>query len=121
MSRVGTVNFTEQVDGDTFLTKSINFFAADGTTPLDLTDATPKVQIRRDSYNGKLMVTATIGDGLTWVSQAAGTLQFGPIATAGWDGAGDYYYDLQLTYASSAIVRTYIRGKIVLIDDATAA
>lgn len=121
MSRVGTVNFTEQVDGDTFLTKNINFFQADGVTPLDLSDATPKVQIRRDSYNGKLMKTATIGDGLTWVLQSSGTLQFGGIDTVGWDGAGDYYYDLQLTYATSGIVRTYLRGKIVLIDDATAA
>jgi len=121
MYRVGTVDFTEQVDGDTFLTKEINFFASDGTTPLDLSDATPKVQIRRGSYNGKLMKTAVIGDGLTWADQSQGELQFGNLATVGWDGAGDYYYDLQLTYATSGIVRTYLRGKIVLIDDSTAA
>lgn len=121
MSRIATVNFTQYLDNDTFTTKSLNFFAADGTTPLDLSDATIKIQVRKDSPNGRLYQTATSGDGITWVNQAEGTLQFGNWDTSVWGGAGDYYYDIQLTYATSGIVRTYIKGKILMIDDVTAS
>lgn len=121
MSRVATVNFSENVDGDTFPLKAFNFFAADGTTPMDLSDVTAKIQIRRCGWNGKLMRTAVSGDGITWTDQSLGQMQFGGIETSTWDGAGDYYYDIQFTYATSGIIRTYIRGKITLIEDATAA
>ena len=119
MSRVATVNFTQYVDNDTFPTKSVNFFAADGTTPLDLTDATPKIQVRKDSYNGRLYETATVGDGITWTDQSLGQFTFGAWDTSTWGGAGDYYYDIQMTFTSDSSVRTYIRGKITIIDDAT--
>ena len=119
MARIATVNFTEQVDGDTFLAKSVNFFIADGTTPLDLSDATPRIQIRKSGYNGRLVAELTIGDGIEWVVRASGTLQFGSISTSTWGGAGSYFYDLELTYGTSGIIRTYLRGEIKLIDDAT--
>jgi len=117
-NRVATVNFTEWVDGDTFTARRFNFFQSDGTTALDLSDAVPRVQIRKGSYTGKLMKTATIGDGLTWVSQADGELEVGGFVLD-WEGAGDYYYDLQLTYTTSGIIRTYVRGKISLMPQAT--
>lgn len=117
-NRVAEVNFTDFVDGDTFTTRSINFFAADGTTPLDLSDATPKVMIRKKDWNGKLVRTCVIGDGLTWVDQSLGQLQFGNISID-WGGADTYYYDVQLTYATSGIVRTYLRGRIEVIKQVT--
>lgn len=118
MSRVATVNFSEQVHNDTFITKRFNFFQSDGTTPLDLSDATPRLQIRQDGYNGRLVKTCTVGDGLTWILQSSGQLDWGGFVMS-WPKAGDYYYDLQMTYATSGIIRTYIRGKINVIDDAT--
>jgi len=117
-NRVATVNFTHWVDGDTFTARRFNFFQADGTTALDLSDVTPRVQIRKGSYTGKLMRTCTVGDGITWVSQANGQFELGGFR-ADWEGAGDYYYDVQFTYATSGIVRTYVRGKIALIAQAT--
>jgi hypothetical protein len=116
-NRFATVNFPNQIDGDTLLTKQVNFLD-DDAAPIDLSDVTPKIQIRKGSYNGKLMQTLTVGDGITWVNQALGQLQFGNVAIS-WDGAGDYYYDMQFTYATSGIVRTYMRGKITVIDDST--
>lgn len=118
-SRVGTVNFPKQVHNDTFTSSQFNFFESDGETGLDLSDVTPKVQIRMGSYNGKLVKTCTIGDGLSWVDQNNGQLQMGGFVMS-WPKAGDYYYDIQFTYATSGIIRTYIRGKIEVIDDATA-
>lgn len=119
MARVATVNFYEQVDGDTFINKEFRFFDADGTTPLDLTDVTPRMQIRKDSAQGRLYRTLTVGDGITWVNQATGKFQIGGF-DIDWGGAGDYYYDIQFNYATSGYTRTYIKGVIGVIDDTTA-
>ena len=118
MARVATVDFTQHVLNDTFTTRRFNFFESDGTTPLDLTDATPRVQIRRDNEKGKLMKTCTVGDGLTWNDQAQGQLDWGGFVLS-WSKAGDYYYDVQLTYATSSVVRTYVKGVIKVINDVT--
>jgi len=117
-NRVETVNFLEEYDGDTFGTKRFNFFAADGTTPLDLTDATAKVQIRKEAWNGRLVQTAISGDGITWVDQSLGQFTLGGFVVD-WGGPGEYFYDIQMTYATSVITRTYIRGKIIVKDQVT--
>ena len=116
--KVATVNFEKEIDGDTFRTKRFNFFAADGTTELDLTDATAKVQIRKGGYNGKLVQTAVSGDGLTWVDQSLGQFTIGGFVVS-WGGADTYYYDVQMTYATSGIIRTYVRGEIEVIKQVT--
>ena len=110
-------NFSNQIDGDTFTLKELNFFEADGT-PLDLSDVTPKMMIRKGSWNGKLVKTATLGDGLTWNDQGKGQLRFGNIPIS-WGGVDNYYYDIQFTYATSGIVRTYLRGIIKVIEQVT--
>lgn len=117
-NRVATVNFSMHVHNDTFTQRRFNFFAADGTTELDLTDVTPRIQVRKGSYNGKLVVTSTVGDGIEWVDQSLGQFTWGGFRLA-FDSAGKYYYDIQFTYATSGIVRTYVRGEIEVIDDAT--
>jgi hypothetical protein len=119
-TRVGVVNFVDNVHGDTFTTRNINFFEADGTTPLDLSSTTPRIEVRRGSWTGKLMETSTIGDGLTWADQSSGQLQWGGF-DIDWGSSGDFYYDLQITYTATSIVRTYLRGKVVVIDEVTTA
>ena len=120
MSRVATVNIKEQVNGDTFLVKEFRFWTVALVTPLDLSDATVKIQIRKDNENGRLHKTAVSGDGITWLNQSEGTFQFGGF-DINWSGAGDYYYDIQMTYATSGITRTYVKGVITVIEDTTAA
>ena len=116
--KVATINFEKEIDGDTFRTKRFNFFAADGVTEMDLTDATVKVQIRKGGYAGKLVQTAVSGDGITWVSQLLGQFTLGGFVVS-WGGADTYYYDVQMTYASSSIIRTYVRGEIEVIKQST--
>ena len=118
MSRVGTVNFSEEVHNDTMVLKEWRFFESDGTTPLDLSDVTPKIQIRMCTPNGRLVRTCVIGDGIEWVSQPNGTFQWGGFVM-NWPEAGYYHYDLQFTYNTSGIIRTYIKGVIRLMDDVT--
>ena len=120
MARIATVDFAQEIDGDTFGTKAFNFFNSDGVTPLDLDDATVKVQIRKGSPQGKLVQTAVSGDGVTWINQTEGTFQLGGFIVD-WGGAGDYYYDVQMTYATSGIIRTYVKGVIEVINDVTAS
>ena len=118
MARIATVNFAEEIDGDTFGTKRFNFFESNGTTELDLTDATAKIQIRKGGYAGKLVQTAISGDGITWVSQLLGQFTLGGFVVD-WGGADTYYYDIQMTYATSGIIRTYVRGTIEVIKQST--
>ena len=118
MARVAQVNFEQEIDGDTFGTKRFNFFSTDGVTELDLSDATAKVQIRKGGYAGKLVQTATSGDGLTWIDQSLGQFTLGGFVVD-WGGADTYYYDVQMTYATSSIIRTYVRGEIEVIKQST--
>lgn len=118
MSRVATVNFKEQVNGDTFLVKEFRFWTEQDVTALDLSDATARIQIRKDNENGRLYKTAISGDGITWVNQAEGKFQFGGF-DIDWGGAGDYYYDVQMAYTTSGITRTYVKGIITVIEDTT--
>lgn len=112
------INFTDQIDGDTLIPKSFRFFHSDGQTPLDLSDVTPTIQIRRSNWKGKVVKSCVIGDGIDWVNRSLGQLNFGGFLVD-WGGAGDYFYDIQFNYESSGYVKTYIRGKINVIDDVT--
>lgn len=114
MNRFATVNFTSQVNGDTFLVKELNFFESDGT-PLDLSDATPVMEIRKGDPQGKLVKTATVGDGITWTSQGQGRMTFGNFPIS-WSGEGDYCWDMTFTFATTGIVRTYVGGKIKVLS-----
>ena len=114
-----TANWDHKVvDNDTFRPKTVEFYSNDTKAPIDLTDATPRIQIRKGSYDGKLIRTCVVGDGITWVSQSDGQFTFGGFV-ASWEGPGDYYYDIQLTYATSGYIWTPVQGKITVIADAT--
>ena len=106
------------VDNDTFKVKTVEFYDQDTKAPIDLSDATVRMQVRKGGYDGKLMQTLIVGDGIEWVSQSDGQFTiFGFVVD--WEGPGDYYYDIQLTYATSGIIWTPIRGKITVVADAT--
>lgn len=117
-NKYAEINFTGQINGDTLMPKRFKFFEADGTTPLSLTGVTPKIQVRRGNWRGQIVQTATVGNGITWANQAGGQFDFGGFVVS-WGGAGDYFYDIQFSYASTGYVRTYIRGKINVIEDVT--
>lgn len=113
-----TYNIPDQYNGDSFDQLTINFFttSADVGNEIDLTNATPKMQIRRNSERGELVKTLTIGDGLEWIDQTDGEIRTSEFIID-W-GSGLFYYDFQLTYTGGA-VKTYIRGKIQVIEDVT--
>ena len=118
-NKYAEINFTSQIDGDTFTPKRFKFFEADGTTALNLSEVTPKIQVRKGNWRGKLVHTAVVGDGIEWVDQSGGQFDFGGFIM-NWGGAGDYFFDIQFTYTTTGFVKTYIRGRINIIDDVTA-
>ena len=72
-----TYNIPTQYNGDTFEQVTFNFYttSAEAGNEIDLTNATPKMDIRRDNVRGKVVKQLTIGDGLEWVNQADGQLR----------------------------------------------
>lgn len=110
------VNLNDQVYGDTIEYTEFRFFDASDNA-LDLSDVTPKLMFRKGDYNGKLVRTCVIGDGLSWVDQSSGQLALTGVSMT-WSGFGDYYYDLQFTY-DDATIRTFIRGRVRLVKEVT--
>lgn len=110
-------NIPNQYKGDSFDIITFNFFtdSSEVGNEIDLTGATPKMQIRKD-ISGTLIKTLTIGDGLEWVDQDAGVFRTTSFII---DFDDDIYdYDLQITY-SSGRVKTYLRGQITVVQDVT--
>jgi hypothetical protein len=114
-----TYNIPTQYNGDTFEIIDFKFFegSAEAGNELDLsTGGTVKMQVRRGSVTGEVVETLMIGSGFEWVNQSEGhfrTTEF----IIDW-GGGTYYYDLEIAY-SSTLVKTYIKGSIVVEEDVT--
>jgi hypothetical protein len=93
-----TYNFPNQYNGDSFDIITFNFFTDSATNgnEIDLTGATPRMQVRKDVI-GDLVKTFTIGDGLEWVDQSTGT------------------------FRTTGRVKTYLKGKIKVNQEITIA
>lgn len=91
-------------------------------TPIDLTGATVRMQLRAIYNNGKAWEFSTVeGEDtdtlLTLPDPANGVIQFPEILT--WDiRASKYDYDLEVT-DSTGFVRTYLRGIWAVNQDIT--
>jgi len=107
-----------QYNGDTFEQITFNFYntTSDAGNEIDLTGAVPKMDIRRNDENGKVVKVLTIGDGLEWVSESSGQFRTQPFLID-W-GGGKYVYDLQITYSSTSVT-TYIKGSFRVTEDIT--
>lgn len=113
-----TYNIPTQYNGDTFEQVTFNFYttSSEAGNEIDLSTATPKMDIRRDSVRGKVVKQLTIGNGLEWVDQANG--QFRTTAFLIDWGGGKYVYDLQITYSQND-VQTYVKGGFTVTEDVT--
>jgi hypothetical protein len=111
-------NIPTQYNGDTFEQVTFNFYttSADVGNEIDLSTATPKMDIRRDGVRGKVVKQLTIGSGLEWVDQANGQLRTTAFLID-W-GGGKYVYDLQITYTATD-VQTYVKGSFTVTEDVT--
>lgn len=111
-------NIPNQYNGDTFETVTFNFYntSSDNGNEIDLSNSTPKMDIRRDNSRGKVVKELTIGNGLEWINQSLGQFRTQPFLID-W-GGGKYVYDLQISYNATS-VQTYIKGVINVTEDIT--
>lgn len=116
-------NFSKHYKGDTL--EDINFTIQEedpnnlGTfNPVDLTDSTIIIQFKvtAKSNTAKLVLSTEVGGGLIVTDAPNGIYQitgFVPELIA-----GTYLYDAQFTFIDG-LVKTYHKGKIVVIQDVT--
>jgi hypothetical protein len=83
--------------------------------PIDFTGATIKMQARWKLTDVEVVKEWTLGSGLA-VSGAGNNI----VTVTGFDTlrAGQLYYDMQFTFLSGEKI-TYLRGLIIVLEDAT--
>ena len=112
----GKYKLGKQYKGDTFSGVRFTIKDKETDTGIDLTDATIKIQFRRNSAKGAIIKELTELDGVTIEDAANGIFTIDPFITD-WTPA-DYYYDIQITFLSG-VIKTYIMGTICIIQDIT--
>jgi len=109
-----TRNFTI-VTNDTF-SGSVTLIDTATQTPIDLTGATVRMDVKADyAAATPVALSFAAGSGLT-LDEPAGKVSFSKTMSI---PPAEYVYDLQVTFPGS-IVRTYLRGRIKVLEEATA-
>lgn len=113
--RPAVVHFTDLVEGDTLSFKIT--LTDDAGDPIDLTGTTTEMDIKRADES--LVLTLTIGDGITYTDAAGGemTIEVDAADTANFDPQYIYRYDVQWTNGTT--VRTLAWGTIQTIEQVT--
>lgn len=102
-------NLPAHLSGDTYNAIQFQLVLDDGSdTPIDISDATFKVSIRKDPTKSAVLSWTSPSD-IVIVDAALGKfkLDFGVVTVT---DEYDYYYDIQMT-DSDGVVKTYISGK----------
>ena len=100
--------------GDTFI--GFQFQCLINDTPLNLTGASIKCEIRQNNKTGKRIFLREIGSGITVINENDGLAQFD---TLKWTAeAGEFYYDIEVT-DNNNVVRTFVTGIITANQDVT--
>ena len=98
MPDVTIINLPNHTSGDTFAGYRFNALDEDGAA-YDLTGCTVSAVFRYGSNSGTITDTFTIGDGLAWIDQAAGTFKINQQVIS-WT-EGKYYYEIEITLADT--------------------
>lgn len=85
-------------------------------TPINLTACLIKIQFKKDSPTGNLVKEINVGSGITITNAINGIFLINPFKLD-WD-AGVYCYDIEVTFSNS-VSKTYVKGKINVIQDTT--
>jgi hypothetical protein len=95
-------------------TWSQTFALTANSTPIDLSTATVRIQIRK-GCGGTLMVTLTNGDGITIGGVGNNEITIGKIISI---DKGNYFWDMEVTQSVDS-VKTYLTGDFIVYDDIT--
>jgi len=106
-------NIKKQVFGDTF--NGVQFTYQLNNAPIDLTAATIKIQVRKESKTGEVVKTLETGSGITITDATNGVFSIDSFVID--IPVGINYYDIQLT--TGATVKTYVEGIFEVLQDVT--
>lgn len=113
MASIGQYNISA-LKGDTF--NGLQMTLVKDGVAIDLTGATIKMDIRKDSKTGTSIDSRVTSDGITILDAVNGVLQIDAFKVL--YPVGKYYYDLQITFAAGN-VKTYIEGTFTVTQDVT--
>lgn len=82
-------------------------------SPIDLQFATVLLQVRPTETSATVSLAITNGNGITITGDGKNQVSIYKLITI---AAGEYVYDLQITY-SSGQVKTYLYGEFIVSDD----
>lgn len=86
-------------------------------SPVDLTGASIRAKFRKQTKTGEVGLSLSIGSGITVDDATGGKFSFDQINSLSL-AVGYWYYDVEITF-SDGLIKTYIIGKIKIIQDAT--
>jgi hypothetical protein len=96
------------------LQKTVTVVDSTGS-PVSFATADLKMQVRTRP-DGDVLLELTEGNGLTVGGAGNNVITISKIVAI--NGCGDYYYDIQATFASG-VVSTYLKGVFMIIKDIT--
>lgn len=104
-----------QYAGDTFdgFQLTITETLSGITTPIDLGNVTITSKFKQ---NGAIVLDLSEGSGITIVDAESGIFKLDKFTVP---SAGTYQYDIQFVYDSDGSVKTYLRGRMTVIDQIT--
>jgi hypothetical protein len=109
-----TYNFPDHIKGDTM--QAVNFTVTVNASPLNLTGATIKMDLRTSNGNLRKRFSSVDDDGISITNAAGGV--FSVIEQIIDVPAMTYKYDIEITLADDS-VRTYIAGTWTITQDQT--
>lgn len=92
-------------------------WAIDGT-PVDLTGASARMQLRRTLASTEVLQELSTADGTIVLGGAAGTIQLALPGATTANLSGEGVYDLVITFASGKVKRL-MSGRFVVLDGVT--
>lgn len=112
-----TRDLEDRVKNDTSAKVEFTYFEADGVTPIDITGWAFRIQFRYASKIGTVVLDVTDGAGITIVDATNGRFNLDAFLLD-WE-VGCYRYDIQATKADTVTIRTYVQGKMEVLQDTT--
>jgi hypothetical protein len=109
-----TYNLPTHITGDTF--RGVTFSVTLNASPLDLTGAAVRMQVRRSKESDEALLDLKQAAGITVTDAAAGEFQIDEQIIDLPEG--NHYYDIEFTLANGKR-HTYIVGRWQILQDVT--
>lgn len=109
---MATYNFRHR-SGDTW--GGMGITVVNGTAPVDLTDATVKMQVRKQRADDPILSLDSDGHGISITDSTAGELTISPTIISSTE-FGEYKYEVEFTLSDGS-VKTWLSGLLTLQED----